>query len=82
MTNLCENCTLRGNLDACKKEDCTVHESWYVKELEAKVERLRDVIDEIANTGTSMPPAFGDEAAWYRGLAFGMIRRAALAEKG
>ena len=53
---------------------------------ETDAERLRGALSEIAHTGTSIPPAPGtgydpDEAAWYRGLVFGMIRRAALAEK-
>ncbi len=44
---------------------------------QAEAEKLHEVLTEIANYGTSMPPGFGDEVAWYRGVCWGLIRMAA-----
>ena len=27
----CKNCVLRGDIEACEKESCSVHCSWYAK---------------------------------------------------
>ncbi len=33
----CKNCTLRGDVSACERETCNLHDSWYVETLRLKV---------------------------------------------
>ena len=42
MSDQCRHCTVRGDIVACKSTDCSQHDSWMVKELEAENKRLRE----------------------------------------
>jgi len=33
----CNHCCLKGDLDKCEEEDCSVHESWYTMALRDKI---------------------------------------------
>lgn len=38
----CKHCQLRGDMVKCYQEDCTIHDSWYVKELLKHIEQLQN----------------------------------------
>ena len=40
MSDQCKNCTVRGDLKACKSTPCFHHENWYAIQLESKIEEL------------------------------------------
>ena len=40
----CEHCECRGYLEFCEKTDCSIHESWYAKELNLIIWKLEKVI--------------------------------------
>ena len=60
MSDQCKHCTVRGDIQACKKTECNQHESWYVRDLKAERDRLRNqgqyqigdlVEDEVGHSG-------------------------------
>jgi len=51
----------------------------HIKALLLEGERYKAALDDIAGTGTSMPPAAGNEADHYRSVAWGVIGKAARA---
>lgn len=51
-------------------------------ELSFRADRLEAVLREIANTGTSQPPAMQDGAEWYRSVAWSLIGMASRALQG
>lgn len=40
MTDECKGCQVRGNLEACESTECSIHDSWYVRELKKSTKRL------------------------------------------
>jgi len=47
MSNICKNCTVKNNWEACKETECTVHDSWAMKHVTARVEQLEQELIEI-----------------------------------
>lgn len=41
MNGICEFCTCRGDIDACHKATCYLHENWYAATLNAEIIRLK-----------------------------------------
>lgn len=37
--DICMNCTVKGDIDACLKTPCTQHNSWFAKTIIAKAEQ-------------------------------------------
>ena len=37
MSNQCKPCMLEGNIKLCEEQDCTIHDSWYVKRLKEQL---------------------------------------------
>lgn len=42
----CGNCTLKGNLEDCKKAPRNHHETWYAKEQQKKIDLLENFVRE------------------------------------
>ena len=40
MSDQCKHCTVRGDLKECESQPCTTHESWYVKQLTERAEKV------------------------------------------
>ncbi len=47
MADQCKNCNKRGDIVECIKEECSAHESWYVQQLQ---EKLDTAIESLENT--------------------------------
>jgi len=41
MTDQCKNCTVRGDINACKATDCFHHENWYAVEQQKEIDELK-----------------------------------------
>ena len=59
MTDQCQNCTVRGDIDACRSTPCFHHENWYAKVQTVDIKRLKEEIEDL-NMDLHM-------MNWYRG---------------
>lgn len=72
------HCETHGLMDA----QCCMCIHKTIAQLEAKLERAREALEDLyMNTSTSMPAAYNDEASWYRSQLHSVIGRAARAYK-
>jgi len=47
MNDNCKNCTFMGDYELCIKTECSQHESWFVKELMKRKNKLSDELYKI-----------------------------------
>ena len=57
MSDQCRHCTIRGtDIARCNsaEDPCSIPESWFVKVLEAEIDRLRERVKELEGKNTSL----------------------------
>jgi hypothetical protein len=47
--DVCNNCTVRGNLEGCMKTPCIHHQSWFSGQLLDMLREARDTIDSLGS---------------------------------
>jgi hypothetical protein len=45
MSDQCKRCICRGDFKACQSVECHQHESWYAKQMAARVKELEEELD-------------------------------------
>jgi len=40
MTDQCNNCLLKGDLESCQADGCFHHENWYARQMQARAKEL------------------------------------------
>ena len=43
----CQHCKVKGDFEVCKKTTCNLHESWYAKEMDKKIQELCQIIVDL-----------------------------------
>ncbi len=49
MSDQCRVCTVRGNAEECRKQDCSIHDSWFPQYLKEQLETAEKVKWELAS---------------------------------
>lgn len=44
MSDQCKNCIMFKDMERCEETECFIHESWYVKQLEKKIDLMKSLI--------------------------------------
>ncbi len=73
MTNdQCKNCLCRGDIDECLKTECSLHDSWMVRELRRVYENENVLLNSILDS--CVRAADGENVGDFE-LSFPLVRR-------